>query len=34
VGDGGHLQEYWIARTPEYLQFYSDAFRAAAPLDP
>ncbi|MEP7216668.1 MAG: alpha/beta hydrolase-fold protein, partial [Anaerolineaceae bacterium] len=26
-GDGGHLQEYWIARTPEYLQFYAEAFQ-------
>lgn len=24
VGEGGHLQEYWISRTPEYLAFYSD----------
>ena len=34
VGDGGHLQEYWIARTPEYLRFYSDALRRHGTVAP
>jgi len=34
VGDGGHLQEYWIARTPEYLDFYGRAFEDGFLLEP
>lgn len=26
IGAGGHVEEYWIARTPDYLRFYSAQF--------
>jgi enterochelin esterase-like enzyme len=26
IGDGGHTQEYWTARAPDYLRFYSSQF--------
>jgi len=26
IADGGHTQEYWAARTPDYLRFYSSQF--------
>jgi hypothetical protein len=28
--EGGHVQEYWISRLPEYLSFYSGMFQTSA----